>query len=166
MVSVILVCKYHYNLFATSKNETTNSRIQSTAKKAASLLKLLYNGLLFIIHYFEKHFKPCFFILMAFKDILQHFKFVNLLFWCHEQVICQEIPRIIILTSSIFIICKDLYTISWKSQPSDFMIILFLTHVVFTIFFLFAIWICTKNSNIGNLSTEIQVQFFRETEMA
>ena len=103
---------------------------------------------------------------MAFKDILQHFKFVNLLFWCHEQVICQEIPRIIILTSSIFIICKDLYTISWKSQPSDFMIILFLTHVVFTIFFLFAIWICTKNSNIGNLSTEIQVQFFRETEMA
>ena len=40
----------------------------------------------------KKHFKPCFFILKALKDILQHFKFVNWwvrgfpFFWCHEQV--------------------------------------------------------------------------------
>ena len=33
----------------------------------ASLLKPLYNGVLFLIHYFKKHFKPCFFILRAFK---------------------------------------------------------------------------------------------------
>ena len=31
---------------------------------------------MFLIHYFKKHFKPCFFILKAFKDILQHFKLI------------------------------------------------------------------------------------------
>ena len=46
-----------------------------------------------IIYYFKKHFKPCFF---HFKDILQHFKFVNwrirgFVFWCHEQVNCITI---------------------------------------------------------------------------
>ena len=59
------------------KNETTNSPIQSTDKRPASLLKPLYNGVLFLIHYFKKHLKPCFFILKALKNILQHFKFVN-----------------------------------------------------------------------------------------
>ena len=48
-----------------------------TAKRPASLLNPLYNDVLSLIHYFKKHFKPCFFILKAFKDILQHFKFVN-----------------------------------------------------------------------------------------
>ena len=33
----------------------------------------LINGVVFLIHYFEKQFKPCFFILKAFKDIMQHF---------------------------------------------------------------------------------------------
>ena len=51
-------------------------------------------GVSFLIYYFKKHFKPCFFISKALKDILQHFKFVNWwigefvisFFWCHEQV--------------------------------------------------------------------------------
>ena len=40
----------------------------------------------------KKHFKSCFFILNALKDILQHLKFVNWwirgfgVFWCHKQV--------------------------------------------------------------------------------
>ena len=43
---------------------------------------------LVLIYYFQKNFKPCFFY---FKDIWQHFKFVNwrigeFVFWCHEQV--------------------------------------------------------------------------------
>ena len=46
--------------------------------KARDLLKALFNGVFFLIYYFKKHFKPCFFILKALKDILQHFKFVNL----------------------------------------------------------------------------------------
>ena len=54
-------------------------------------LKHFVNGL---IYYFKKHFQPCFFILKALKGILQNFKFVNwrirfLIFWCHEQVICD-----------------------------------------------------------------------------
>ena len=53
-----------------SKNETMNSPIQK------SLLKPLFNGVLCVIYYLKKHFKP-FFILKALKDILQHFKFVN-----------------------------------------------------------------------------------------
>jgi phosphatidylglycerophosphate synthase len=36
-----------------------------------------HNGVLFLVYYFKKHFKACFFILKALKDILQHFKFVN-----------------------------------------------------------------------------------------
>ena len=42
-----------------------------------SLLKPIFNGVLLLIYYLKKHFKPCFFILKAIKDILQHFKFVN-----------------------------------------------------------------------------------------
>ena len=42
-----------------------------------SFLKPVFNGVLFLISYFKKHFKPCFFILKALKDILQHIKFVN-----------------------------------------------------------------------------------------
>ena len=41
------------------------------------LVKPLFNGALYLIYYFKKHFKPCFFILKALKDILQHFKFMN-----------------------------------------------------------------------------------------
>ena len=56
-----------------------------------------------MVYYFlfitlKKHFKPCFFILKALKDILQHFKFVNWwigeflvsFFWCHDQVIYKD----------------------------------------------------------------------------
>ena len=80
------------NLFMTSKNELSNSRNKSPAKRPGSLLKALFNGALFLIYYFKKHFQLCFSILKALKDILQHFKFVNwwirafVFFWCHEQV--------------------------------------------------------------------------------
>ena len=40
-------------------------------------LKPLFIGVLFLNYYFKKHFRPCFFILKALKDILKHFKFVN-----------------------------------------------------------------------------------------
>ena len=66
-----------FNLFVTSKKRNHEFTNLNTAKRPAILLKPLYNGVLFLIHYFKKHFKPCLFILKAFKDILQHFKFVN-----------------------------------------------------------------------------------------
>ena len=70
-----------FNMFVTSKNETTNLSIlqftNSAAKRPESLLKTLFNGELFLI--LEKKFKPCFFILKALKDTLQDFKFMN---WC------------------------------------------------------------------------------------
>ena len=66
-----LTCSWH------QKNETTNSRIWSSAKRPASLLKPLHNDVLFLIHYFKTHFKSCFFILKTFKEILQHFKCVT-----------------------------------------------------------------------------------------
>ena len=66
------------SLYVTSRKETINSPINRfkvcTVKMPASLSKHL---VLYLIHYFKKHFKPCFFILKAFKDILQHFEFVN-----------------------------------------------------------------------------------------
>ena len=46
-----------------------------------SLLKPLFNGVLFFIYYFKKYFKPCYFISNTLKDILQHSKFVN--WWIH-----------------------------------------------------------------------------------
>jgi hypothetical protein len=59
-----------------------------------NLLKGRFNGVLFLIYYIKKHFKPSFFILKVSKDILQHFDLVNSwigslvvsFFWCHEQV--------------------------------------------------------------------------------
>ena len=58
-------------------HQMSNSRIWSAAKRLESLLKPLFSGVSFLIYYFKKHFKPCFFILKALKDILQPFKFVN-----------------------------------------------------------------------------------------
>ena len=55
-------------------HEFTNSKC---CKKAREPFKTLFNGVLFLIYYFKKHFQSCFFILKALKDILQHFKFVN-----------------------------------------------------------------------------------------
>ena len=69
-----------HNLFMTSKDETTNSLIHEfkvcciNANKA-NLFLMVY--VLFLIYYFKKHVKPCFFLLKTLKDILQHFKFVN-----------------------------------------------------------------------------------------
>ena len=40
-------------------------------KRPESLFQSLFDGVLFLIYYFKKHFKPCFFILKALKDILQ-----------------------------------------------------------------------------------------------
>ena len=62
------------NLFVTSKNQSMNSRNHKftnlkCCKWPESLLKPLFNGVLCL----EKTFKPCFFILKALKDILQHF---------------------------------------------------------------------------------------------
>ena len=45
--------------------------------KAREPFKTPFNGVLFPIYYFKKHFRPCFFILKALKDILKHFEFVN-----------------------------------------------------------------------------------------
>ena len=36
-----------------------------------------FNGISFLIYYHKKLLKSCFFILKAFKDILEHFRFVN-----------------------------------------------------------------------------------------
>ena len=65
-----------YNLRHQKKNpETTNSPIRSAAKRPESLLKHI-SWCVTTIYYFNKHLKPCFFILKALKDIMQHFKFV------------------------------------------------------------------------------------------
>ena len=50
-------------------------------KKAWEPYKTLFDGVLFLISYFKKHFQFCLFILKALKDILKHFKLVNL--WFH-----------------------------------------------------------------------------------
>ena len=61
------------NLFVTSKNVTTNSPIHEFKvlhKGQRAFLKPLFDGVLFLIYYFKKHFKPCLFISKALKDIL------------------------------------------------------------------------------------------------
>ena len=63
-----------YNLFVTSKNETRNFRFhQFTNLKCCimnSLLKHLFNGVLFLIYYIKKQFKPCLFMLKTFCSTL------------------------------------------------------------------------------------------------
>ena len=56
-------------LFVTSKKRNHQFTNLKSSKKAREPFKTLFT--------LKKHFKPCFFILMALKDILQHFKFVN-----------------------------------------------------------------------------------------
>ena len=65
-----LTCSWH------QKNETKNSPIHQLMNlkcciKARELLKPLFNGVLFLIYYFRKHFKPSFFILKAFCSTLK-----------------------------------------------------------------------------------------------
>ena len=52
-------------------------RSPCAAQRSESLSKPFLNGVLFLIYYFKKHFKSCFFILKALQDILQHFELVN-----------------------------------------------------------------------------------------
>ena len=70
-----------YKLVVTSKIETTNSSIHEFKvlhkSQRAFYVKLLFDSVEFLIYYFKKHFKPCFFILKVLKDILKHIKFVN-----------------------------------------------------------------------------------------
>ena len=56
--------KLKNKLFVTSKRETSNSPIHEfrVLHRDQSLLKPLFNGLLFLVLYLKKHFKPCFFI--------------------------------------------------------------------------------------------------------
>ena len=89
----------------------------------------LFNGVLFLISYKNNPFKS-FFISYALKDILQHFKFVNLFFfWCHEQIssICTVSPTefpsgfgfelmIISLKSLFFCVQKQSYQKWFKKQ--------------------------------------------------
>ena len=56
-------------------------------------IKLFFNGALVLIYYFKKTFYALF---LEFKNILQHFKFVDwrigeFVFWYHEQVIGQKL---------------------------------------------------------------------------
>ena len=71
-----------YNMFVTSKkrnHQFINSPIHEfkVLQKAREHFKTSFNGVLFLVYYFNNHFKPCFFILQALTDILQPFKFVN-----------------------------------------------------------------------------------------
>ena len=67
------------NLFMTLKTKPQIHQFTNLkcCKKAREPSKILFNGVLFLIYYFEKYSQPCFFSLKALKHILQHFKFVN-----------------------------------------------------------------------------------------
>ena len=71
MNSKKISCRGNYMRKYGIRDETTNLKC---SMKAGEPFKTPFNGVLFSIYYFEKHFKSCFF---NFKDILQHFKFVN-----------------------------------------------------------------------------------------
>ena len=77
---------YMNNLFVTSKNESTNSpihefRVLHKGRRAFYGIMVYY----FVFITLKNHFKPCFFILKALKDSLQHSKFVN--WWNGEFVV-------------------------------------------------------------------------------
>ena len=77
--NIWITCSWH---------QKTNSPIHEFKvlhKKPKSLLKLLFNGILVLIYYFKKHFKPCFFILKTFCNTLNSW-IVEFVFWCHELV--------------------------------------------------------------------------------
>ena len=56
-------------------HQFTNLKYCKKAREPFKIPFLMVYQFLFIT--LKKHFKPCFFILKALKDILQHFKFVN-----------------------------------------------------------------------------------------
>ena len=77
-LEIPVVVRQMYNLFVTSKKRNHQfTDFKKCCKRPECLIKPLFNGVLFLIYYFNNHFKPCFFLLKALKDILQHFKFVN-----------------------------------------------------------------------------------------
>ena len=78
-------------------------------KKAREPFKTLFNGILFLIYYFKKHFQRYFFILKALKDILQHFEFMN--WWIRGFVFLMSRAGYLWLqnASHLFII----YDVAW-----------------------------------------------------
>ena len=70
---ILLTCLWHQN----TKPRILQFTNLKCCMKAREPFKPGYNGALFLFYYFKKYFKPCFFILKALEDILQHFKFVN-----------------------------------------------------------------------------------------
>ena len=85
------------NLFVTSKKRNHEFTNLACCIKA-SLFKPFFNGVLLLIYYFKKHFKHCFFISKALKDILQHFKFVN--WWMDVSYFDVTIRLYVELTST------------------------------------------------------------------
>ena len=67
-------CSWHQKKTKPPIHRFTNLKC---CEKAREPFKPLFNGVLFLIYYFKKHFQPCIFIWKALKNILQHFKFVN-----------------------------------------------------------------------------------------
>ena len=111
IIKIQLTCSWH---------QKTKPRIHQftnlkCCRKAREPFKTLINGINSVLFLtLKKHFQPCFFILKALKDILQHFKFVNwwigefvvLFFWCHEQVKHHMFSRILNLRIQIFCFLK------------------------------------------------------------
>ena len=85
-----ITCSWH------QKNEFSNSPIHKFKvlhKNPKSLLKPLFNGVLVLIYYFKKHFRPCFFISKTFCSTfnwwigeLENWRIRGFVFWCHGQV--------------------------------------------------------------------------------
>ena len=86
-------------------------------KKARVHLKSVLNRALFLIYYFKKHFKPCFFILKVFKDILQHFKFLN--WWIRGFVFLMKF-YLVKSCLYLWLVIKSgikLWYFNWNAQP-------------------------------------------------
>ena len=78
-------------------NQKTTLRIpQFSNLKARDLLKLLFNGVFFLIYDFKKHFKPCFIIL--------HFKFVVSFFDVTNKLMIPYLIRL--MNDQIGTFCK------------------------------------------------------------
>ena len=80
-----ITCSWH------QKTKPRYSRIHQFVNlncciKAREPFKTLFNGVLFHIYYFKKHFKPCFFILKTFCSSLNLW-IRGFNFWYHEQVL-------------------------------------------------------------------------------
>ena len=78
-----------FNLFVTSKNETTNSSIHQFTNLKCCIKPP------FLIYYFKRHFKPCFFILLE-EDIfgavpklyIPSTLNIDLILWHTQLIVC------------------------------------------------------------------------------